>query len=114
MFWKRKQKPEDVFERFSRVYGAAARPRAEPPKRPLTASPAAAPLDVLGLADGASQDEISAAYRKLARAHHPDKVANEPREVKEESERRMKEINAAYSLLKAPLPPRRGPANRRS
>ncbi len=100
MFWKRKQKPEDVFERFSRVYGAAARPRAEPPKRPLAASPAAAPLDVLGLADGASQDEISAAYRRLARTHHPDKVANGPREVREESERRMKEINAAYAQLK--------------
>ncbi len=100
MFWKRKQKPEDVFERFSRVYGAAARPRAEPPKRPLAASPAAAPLDVLGLADGASPDKISAAYRRLARAHHPDKVANEPQQVREESERRMKEINAAYSLLK--------------
>ena len=100
MFWKRKQKPKDVFERFSRVYGAAARPRAEAPKRPLAASPPAAPLDVLGLADGASQDEISAAYRRLALAHHPDKVANGPREVREESERRMKEINAAYSLLK--------------
>jgi DnaJ-domain-containing protein 1 len=113
MFWKRKQKPEDVFERFSRVYSAAARPRAEPPKRPLAASPAAAPpdpLDVLGLADGASPDEIGAAYRQLARAHHPDKVANGPREVREESERRMKEINAAYSLLRHAFGerPRRG------
>ena len=54
----------------------------------------------LGVGRGASRDQIGAAYRKLARAHHPDKVANEPSRVREESERRMKEINAAYSLLK--------------
>jgi hypothetical protein len=29
-------------------------------------------------------------------------VANEPLEIREESERRMKEINAAYSLLRRP------------
>jgi curved DNA-binding protein CbpA len=45
-------------------------------------------------------DQIGAAYRKLARSHHPDKVANEPSQVREESEQRMKEVNAAYSLLK--------------
>ena len=54
----------------------------------------------LGVGRGASRAQIGAAYRKLARAHHPDKVANEPSRVREESERRMKEINAAYSLLK--------------
>ena len=54
----------------------------------------------LGVGRGASRDQIGAAYRKLARAHHPDKVANESSRVREESERRMKEINAAYSLLK--------------
>jgi len=35
--------------------------------------------------------------RKLARTHHPDKVANLEPEVREYSEQRMKEINAAYS-----------------
>ncbi len=54
----------------------------------------------LGVARGASKDQISAAYRKLARAHHPDKVANESPRVRDDSERRMKEINAAYSLLR--------------
>ncbi len=58
----------------------------------------------LGVARGASTEQIGVAYRKLARTHHPDKVANEPREVREESERRMKEINAAYSLLKFQRP----------
>ena len=39
-------------------------------------------------------------YRKLARTHHPDKVANLEPEVREYSEQRMKEINAAYAEFK--------------
>jgi hypothetical protein len=54
----------------------------------------------LGVSKGAGVEEISAAYRKLARTHHPDKVANLKPEVREYSEQRMKEINAAYSELK--------------
>ena len=54
----------------------------------------------LGVSKGAGVEEISAAYRKLARTHHPDKVANLEREVREYSEQRMKEINAAYAEFK--------------
>ena len=54
----------------------------------------------LGVQKGASIGEISAAYKRLARAHHPDKVANLPEEDREDSERQMKEINAAYTELK--------------
>jgi hypothetical protein len=54
----------------------------------------------LGVSKGAGVEEISAAYRKLARTHHPDKVANLEPEVREYSEQRMKEINAAYAELK--------------
>jgi hypothetical protein len=54
----------------------------------------------LGVSKKAGAEEISAAYRKLARTHHPDKVANLEPEVREYSEQRMKEINAAYSELK--------------
>ena len=52
------------------------------------------------MAKGAGAEEISAAYRKLARTHHPDKVANLEPEVREYSEQRMKEINAAYAEFK--------------
>jgi DnaJ like chaperone protein len=48
----------------------------------------------------ASSKEISAAYRRLARKHHPDKVANLEPEVRIFSEQRMKEINAAYAQLR--------------
>jgi DnaJ-domain-containing protein 1 len=54
----------------------------------------------LGVAKGAKAEEIIAAYRELARIHHPDKVANLEPEVREFSERRMKEINSAYADLK--------------
>jgi hypothetical protein len=55
---------------------------------------------VLGVAKGAKAEEIIAAYRELARTHHPDKVANLDPEVREYSEQRMKEINSAYADLK--------------
>jgi hypothetical protein len=54
----------------------------------------------LGVSKKAGVEEISAAYRKLARTHHPDKVANLEPEVREYSEQRMKEINAAYAEFK--------------
>jgi DnaJ domain len=54
----------------------------------------------LGVSKGAGVEEVSAAYRKLARTHHPDKVANLEPEVREYSEQRMKEINAAYAEFK--------------
>jgi len=54
----------------------------------------------LGVSKGAGVEEISTAYRELARTYHPDKVANLDPEVREYSEQRMKEINAAYSELK--------------
>jgi DnaJ domain len=60
----------------------------------------AAARKTLGVAKGASAEEIGAAYRYLARTHHPDKVANLEPEVREYSEQRMKEINAAYAELK--------------
>jgi hypothetical protein len=54
----------------------------------------------LGVSNDASMHEISAAYKRLARTHHPDRVANLPDGDREASERRMKEINAAYTALK--------------
>jgi hypothetical protein len=54
----------------------------------------------LGVSNGAGVEEVIAAYRRLARTHHPDKVANLEPEVREYSEQRMKEINAAYAEFK--------------
>ncbi|HEY3862766.1 MAG TPA: J domain-containing protein [Verrucomicrobiae bacterium] len=48
----------------------------------------------LGVARTASHDEIRAAFRKLARQHHPD-VAKD----KKRAEEKFKEINEAYEVL---------------
>jgi molecular chaperone DnaJ len=51
---------------------------------------------ILGVPPDATQDDIKRAYRKLARAHHPD-VNADP-----EAERRFKEIAGAYEILSDP------------
>jgi len=53
--------------------------------------------DVLGIARGASSDEVKRAYRALAREHHPD-VSDD----KSAAEHRFKEINEAYEVLSDP------------
>ena len=56
---------------------------------------------VLGVARGASQEEIQRAYRKLARTYHPD-VNKDPG-----AEDRFKEISEAYQVLSDPATRRR-------
>jgi curved DNA-binding protein CbpA len=47
---------------------------------------------------GASPEEVRAAWRALARQHHPDLTADEP-DAARRATRRMAEINAAYAAL---------------
>jgi curved DNA-binding protein len=56
---------------------------------------------VLGVSRTATQDEIQRAYRKLARAHHPD-VNRDPG-----AEDRFKDISEAYNVLSDPQTRRR-------
>ncbi|XP_006008955.1 dnaJ homolog subfamily B member 2 [Latimeria chalumnae] len=51
--------------------------------------------NILGVPQGASQDEIKKAYRKLALKWHPDKNP----ESKEQAEQKFKEIAEAYEVL---------------
>lgn len=52
------------------------------------------PYQVLGVSPGASDDEIKAAYRKLAKKYHPDlNQGSQATEIK------MREINEAYTTL---------------
>ncbi len=55
------------------------------------------PYEVLGVARGATDDELKAAFRKLAARHHPDRNPDDPG-----AQERFKEINAAYQLLSDP------------
>lgn len=55
---------------------------------------------VLGVEQGASQEDIKKAYRNKAREYHPDKHAQSTENTKIEAEKRFKEINEAYEKLK--------------
>ena len=50
---------------------------------------------VLGVSPDATDDEVRKAYRKLALAHHPDRVATLGEDVKKAAEKKFQEINAA-------------------
>lgn len=63
-------------------------------------APMADPWEVLSLQPGASDDDVSAAYRRMAQMYHPDKVTNLGPELKQLADRKMREINAAYEALK--------------
>jgi molecular chaperone DnaJ len=53
--------------------------------------------DVLGVAKGASDAELKAAFRKLAMQHHPDKNPGD-----KAAEAKFKELNEAYQMLSDP------------
>jgi len=55
---------------------------------------------VLGVPATASRDEIRAAYRRLARQHHPD--TNPPSEDDIVANEQMRQLNAAYAVLNDP------------
>jgi hypothetical protein len=73
-------------------------------KPPLSVRPSsdanAIARKILGVSATASDDEISQAYRRLAQMYHPDKVAGLGPEFQVLADKRMKEINAAYEVLK--------------
>jgi curved DNA-binding protein CbpA len=58
---------------------------------------ARSPYEVLGVAPGASAEEMKKAYRVLARRYHPDRAGGDP-----VAEERFKEVKAAYDVLSDP------------
>lgn len=57
------------------------------------------PYEVLGVDKNATEEEIKAAYKELARKYHPDNYADNP--LSDLAEEKMKEINEAYDAIMA-------------
>lgn len=58
--------------------------------------------EVLGVPPDADQDTVRRAYTALARAHHPDRQAGRPLADRIAADRRMREVNAAWHVLRDP------------
>ncbi|MBB5698552.1 J domain-containing protein [Sphingomonas yantingensis] len=58
--------------------------------------------EILGADRGAEQEVIDAAFRAMMRRYHPDTFAG----PKDEAERRAKQLNEAYSVLRSNTSPR--------
>ncbi len=53
--------------------------------------------EILGLREGAGEDEIRRAYRDLVKKYHPDQYVNNP--LSDLAAEKLKEINEAYDVL---------------
>jgi hypothetical protein len=58
--------------------------------------------DILGVPRDAQTEQIRAAYRELAKKHHPDLLQNASSDVQAVAEERLKAINEAYTALSDP------------
>lgn len=58
------------------------------------------PYTILGVPEGASQEDIRAAYRQLAAQYHPDKLAHLGEEFQILAEQKFKAIQSAYDTLR--------------
>jgi curved DNA-binding protein CbpA len=62
---------------------------------------------MLGLAPGATVDEVKTAYRDLAQVWHPDRFPDNNR-LREKAQQNLQRINEAYALLRELGMPFRG------
>ena len=55
------------------------------------------PYQVLGVSRDATEEQVKAAYRELAKKYHPDNYADSP--LADVANEKMQEVNAAYDAV---------------
>lgn len=80
----------------ARAAGDAARDALSAPRRPARRRASSGPRGVLGVFEDATLAEVRRAFRRLAKAHHPDRAGPGAAD-------RFREIRAAYETLVAEL-----------
>lgn len=55
---------------------------------------------VLGLTRDASDGEVDLAYRRLIAQYHPDRLSGAASELRDQAEKKAREINGAYDRIK--------------
>ena len=78
---------------------AASTPPPPAPRGPMTRTKA---LRMFGLEEGASHDEVHAAYRRLAKARHPDRFARLGPAAQATATAAFKRVHDAYAILSEP------------
>ena len=70
--------------------------------RAMSGQPQRTHYQVLGIPESASADEVRRAHRQLAQVLHPDRQAGSSPAEQSLAERRMREVNAAWTALSDP------------
>lgn len=100
------QAPNDPFDPHSSTSGSAgSRDRSgssggQPPGGSNAHSSGPSPFSMLGVQEGATWEEIHAAWRRLARELHPDANVGVSSEQKAKMQDRLKLVNEAYDVLR--------------
>jgi DnaJ-class molecular chaperone len=61
------------------------------------------PFEVLGVTSMVTADELTKAYRTLAKKYHPDRYQERSEKVRQAAEQRMAELNEAYKMARERL-----------
>jgi hypothetical protein len=72
----------------------------DPPETAEPATPEHSPYAFLGVPETATWEEITAAHRRLAKLHHPDRHSHSTEAERQDSEARIRDLNVAYSELR--------------
>lgn len=57
-------------------------------------------FQIIGIKNNSTVDEIKSAYKQKLKEYHPDKVANLGMELKVLAEKKTKEINESYEIIR--------------